>query len=84
VMQQSTGLRLGGLICSLKSILQSNVCQELQIFAAVYIYIYIYICVLGCKLSVVRLCDGDFGITAVDGIAIGITCAAFCLYTAHI
>jgi len=36
-------------------------------------------CVLGCKLSRVRLCDSDFGITPVDDITIGITCAAFCL-----
>ena len=40
--------------------------------------------VLGCKLSVVRLCDSDFGITAVDDITIGITCAAFCFRIAHI
>jgi len=32
-------IRLGGLICSLKSFLQLNMCQELQIFAAVYICI---------------------------------------------
>ena len=44
----------------------------------------ICIYVLGCKLSVVRLCDGDFGITAVYDIAIGITCAAFCFHMAHI
>ena len=31
-------IRLGGLICSLKSFLQLNMCQELQIFAVVYIY----------------------------------------------
>ena len=31
-------IRLGGLICSLKSILQLNMCQELQISAAVYMY----------------------------------------------
>jgi len=40
--------------------------------------------VLGCKLSLVRLCDGDFGITPVDDITIGITCAAFCFHIAHI
>ena len=40
--------------------------------------------VLGCKLSVVRLCDSDFGFTAVDDITIGITCAAFCFHIAHI
>jgi len=40
--------------------------------------------VLGCKLSLVRLCDSDFGITLVDDIAIGIHCAAFCFHIAHI
>jgi len=45
-------IRLGGLTCSLKGFLQLNMCQELQTFAVVY--------VLGCKLSVVRLCDSDF------------------------
>ena len=40
--------------------------------------------VLGCKLSLVRLCDSDFGFTPVDDITIGITCAAFCFHIAHI
>jgi hypothetical protein len=31
-------IRLGGLTCSLKSFLQLNTCQELQIFAVVYMY----------------------------------------------
>ena len=31
-------IRLGGLICGLKRFLQLNMCQELQIFAAVYMY----------------------------------------------
>jgi len=31
-------IRLGALNCSLKSFLQLNMCQELQIFAAVYMY----------------------------------------------
>jgi len=31
-------IRLGVLICSLKSFLQLSMCQELQIFAAVYMY----------------------------------------------
>ena len=31
-------IRLGGLICCLKSFLQLNMCQELQIFAVVYTY----------------------------------------------
>ena len=37
-----------------------------------------------CRLSLVRLCDSDFGITPVDDITIGITCAAFCFHIAHI
>ena len=69
-------IRLGGLICGLKSFLQLNMCQELQIFAAVYMY-------WGWRLSVVRLCDSDFGITPVDDITIGITCAAFCFHMAR-
>ena len=36
--------------------------------------------VLGCKLSLVRLPVSDFGITPVDDITIGITCAAFCFH----
>jgi hypothetical protein len=40
--------------------------------------------VLGYKLSLVRLCDSDFGIIPVDDITIGITCAAFCFHIAHI
>ena len=31
-------IRLGGLICSLQIFLQLNMCQELQIFAVVYMY----------------------------------------------
>ena len=40
--------------------------------------------VFGCRLSLVRLCDSDFGITPVDDITVGITCAAFCFHIAHI
>ena len=40
--------------------------------------------VLGCRLSLVRLCDSDFGITPVDDITVGTTCAAFCFHMAHI
>jgi hypothetical protein len=40
--------------------------------------------VLGYKLSLVRLCDSDFGITAVGDITIGINCTAFCFHIAHI
>ena len=47
-------------------------------------FVQLYIYVLGCKLSVVRLCDSDCGITAVDDITVGITCVAFCLHIAHI
>jgi len=68
------GIRLGGLTCSLKSFLQLNMCQELQIFAFVF----------GCKLSLARLCHSDFGITPVDDITIGITCAAFCFHMTNI
>jgi len=39
--------------------------------------------VLGCRLSLVRLCDSDFRITPVDDIIIGITFAAFCFHIAH-
>jgi hypothetical protein len=44
----------------------------------------ICIYVFGCKLSLFRLCDSDLGITAVDDITIGITCAAFCFRIAHV
>ena len=40
--------------------------------------------VFRCKLRLVRLCDSDFGITPVDDITFGITCAAFCFHIAHI
>jgi len=39
--------------------------------------------VFGCKLSLVKLCDSDFGITPVNDITIGITCAVFCFHIAH-
>ena len=58
-------IRLGGLICSLNSFLQFSTYQDLQNFCSC-------IYVLGCKLSLVRLCDSDFGITSVDDITIGI------------
>ena len=54
-------------------------CQELQIFAVV-LRIYVF----GCRISLVRLCDSDFGITPVDDITIVITCAAICVHIAHI
>jgi len=44
----------------------------------------LYIYVFGCKLSLIRLCDSDYGITPVNDITIGITCAAFCFRRAHI
>ena len=70
-------IMLGGLICSLKSFLQLNMCQELQIFC-------ICIYVMGCRLSSVRLYDSDFGITPVGDITIGIISDAFCFHIAHI
>ena len=69
-------IRLGGLICSLKSFLQLDMCQELDFCSCIY--------VSGCKLSLVRHCDRDFGITLIDDITIGIICAAFCFHIAHI
>jgi hypothetical protein len=44
----------------------------------------ICICVFRCKLSLFRLCDGDFGITPVDNSTIEITCTAFCFQIARI
>ena len=70
-------IRLGTVICILKSSLQLNMCQELTDFCSC-------IYVLGCRLNLVRLCDSDFGITPVSDITIGITCAAFCFQIAHI
>jgi hypothetical protein len=40
--------------------------------------------VFGCKLSLFRLCDSDFGITTVDYITIEITCTVFCFHIEHI
>ena len=40
--------------------------------------------VFGCRLSLLRLCDSDFGITPVDDITIWIICGAFCFHTEHI
>jgi len=44
----------------------------------------ICVCVFGCKLSLFKLCDSDFGITPVDDITIGITSTVLCFYIAHI
>jgi hypothetical protein len=44
----------------------------------------IWLYVFGCKLSLFRLCDSDFGIAAVDDISVGVTCTAFCFHIAHI
>ena len=44
----------------------------------------ICIYVFRCKLSLVRLCDSDFGIIPVDDITIRITWAAFCFHIAYI
>jgi hypothetical protein len=69
--------RLGGLICNLKSFLQLNMFQELQIFTFVCTY-------FGCTLNLFRLCGSDFGITPVDDITNGITWAVFGFHIAHI
>jgi hypothetical protein len=70
-------IRLGGLIFSLKKFLAIEYVPRITDFCSC-------IYVLGCKLSVVRLCGSDFGITSVDDITVGITCAAFCFHIAHI
>ena len=59
-------IRLDGLIYSLESFLQLNMCQEIQIFAFVYMY-------SGASQVFFRLCDSDSGITPIDDIIIGIT-----------
>ena len=59
-------ITLDGLIYSLESFLQLNMCRDLQIFAFVCLY-------LGANQVFFRLCDSDFGITPVDDITIGIT-----------
>ena len=46
--------------------------------------ICICVYVFGCKLSYVKLCDSDCGITPKDDITIRITCVAFHFHTAHI
>ena len=51
--------------------------QKLQIFA-------FFLYVLGCKLSLFRLCGSNFGITPVDDITNGIAWAVFCFHIAHI
>ena len=74
-------IRFGGLICGFKTFLTiEHVPRIADICNCIYIYIYIF----ECKLSLVRLCDSDFGIIPADGITIGITCAAFCFHMAHI
>ena len=40
--------------------------------------------VFGCRLSLLRLCASDFGITPVDDITVGITCTVLCFQIAHI
>jgi hypothetical protein len=68
--------RLGGLICNFESFLQLNMFQELQIF--------FFVCTYSDPGCLFRLCDIDFGITAVDDITDGITWAVFCFHIAHI
>ena len=46
---------VGGLIYSLESFLQLNLCRELQIFAFLYMYLD--------AVCLFRLCDSDYGIT---------------------
>jgi hypothetical protein len=67
---------LGGLIYNLKSFLQLNMFQQLHIFA--------FVCTYSDAGCLFKLCDNDFGITAVDDITNGITWAVFCFHIAHI
>jgi hypothetical protein len=53
-------IRLGGLIYNLKSSLQLNMFQELQIFA--------FVCTYWDARCLFRLCGSDFGITPIDDI----------------
>jgi hypothetical protein len=46
-------IRLGSLMCNLGNFLQLNMCQELPLSAFLYVF--------GCRLSLFRLCDSDFG-----------------------
>jgi len=68
---------LGGLIYSLESSSQLDMCQQLQIFAFVCMH-------LDAGQVSFRLCDSDFGIIPVDDINMGITCAVFCFHIANI
>ena len=92
-------IRLGSLVCSLKvpyswtcaknyRFLQLSVCGGIVLEEALDLsfdrLLMMMIYVFRCKLSLIRLCDSDFGITPVDDITIGITCAAFYFHIAHI
>ena len=59
-------IRFFGLIYSIGSFLELNMCRELQIFASLYMY-------LGASHVFFRLWGSDFGINPVDDITIGIT-----------
>jgi len=59
-------IKLDGLIYSLKKFLTIEHVLRITDFC-------ICIYVLGCKSSLFRLCDSDFGITPVDDITIGVT-----------
>ena len=49
LLSKRTRIRVGALISSSKGFLELNVCQVVQIFAALYIHVF------GCKLSLHRL-----------------------------
>jgi len=68
---------LGGLICSLKSFLQLNICQKLHIFAVVCMY-------SGASYVLLDFVIVTLELLPVDDVTIGITCAAFCFHMAHI
>ena len=70
-------IRLSGLILYFRKFLTIEHVPRIADFC---ICIYVF----GCKLSLVRLCDSDFGFTPVDDITIAITCATFRFHIAHI
>ena len=70
-------IRLGGLIYNFKKFLAIEHVPRITDFC-------ICMYVLGCRSSLFRLCDNDFGITPVDEITNGITWDVFCFHIVHI
>jgi len=75
-MQQSTGLGSVVLFVVQMFLTIEHVPRITDFCRCIYVFV--------CKLSLVRFCDSDVGITPVDNITIGIACAAFHFHIAHI